>query len=71
MGTGINADSDEASLPTTVPKIINNTMRVSRMLSIPYLWVDLYCIDQVDLTRKTAEINVIGHIIRYPPLFHL
>ena len=68
MAAGIDADKDEngdgfTSLPATVPKIIDDAMRVSRMLSIPYLWVDLYCIDQVDLTRKAAEISVMGHIV--------
>ncbi|KAK4450592.1 heterokaryon incompatibility protein-domain-containing protein [Podospora aff. communis PSN243] len=69
MAAGIDADKDEdgdgvTSLPATVPKIIDDAMSVCRMLSIPYLWVDLYCIDQVDLTRKAAEISVMGHIYR-------
>ncbi|KAK3318737.1 heterokaryon incompatibility protein-domain-containing protein [Apodospora peruviana] len=52
------------SLPREVPKIIEDGIRVCQVLTVPYLWVDLYCIDQINLTRKAAEIDAMGHIYR-------
>jgi hypothetical protein len=48
-----------------VPQLIEDAMYVCKVVSIPYLWVDFYCIDQSDPIRKTAEINSMGYIYRY------
>lgn len=48
-------------LPPKVPKVVEDAILVCRKLSIPYLWVDRYCIDQDDLVRKGSEIEGMGY----------
>ena len=55
-------------LPSNIPRVIEDSIYVCSKLSIPYLWVDLYCIDQGDLVRKTFEIQAMGHIYRHSKL---
>jgi hypothetical protein len=49
-------------LPSSVAKVVEDTLHVCAALSIPYLWVDLYCVDQHDTQRKAAGINAMGQI---------
>jgi hypothetical protein len=61
-----NKDSVQGSLsklPDRIPKVIEDAIFVCRKLSIPYLWVDRYCINQSDLLSKGSEIN--GMAFRY------
>jgi hypothetical protein len=67
LGSRVVAENDpvdgwSALLPDEVPTVIEDAMRVCQVLEIPYLWVDLYCVDQFDRIRKSAEINAMGHI---------
>lgn len=55
-------DDGIAVLPSFAPGIIEDGMEICRRLEIPFLWVDLYCIDQHDPVRKTAEIRDMGLI---------
>ncbi|KAK6219155.1 telomere length regulation protein [Pestalotiopsis sp. IQ-011] len=45
------------SMPSEIPKAVEDALRICAALSIAYLWVDLYCIDQQDAQQKAAEIN--------------
>lgn len=51
-------------LPSCLPKIVEDALYVCTKLLIPFLWVDLYCIDQQNLERKMIEINGMGYIYR-------
>ena len=51
-------------LPLQIPETINDAIQVCKALSIPYLWVDLYCIDQHDPTQQAMEISLMGEIYR-------
>lgn len=54
---------DSVSLPVGgVPQLIEDAMYVCQKLSIPYLWVDLYCVHQNDHEMRNAEIRVMGSI---------
>ncbi|KAK8066033.1 hypothetical protein PG997_012780 [Apiospora hydei] len=55
---------DSEMLPSHVPGIIEEAMMVCKRLSIPYLWVDLFCIRQADLSKKASEIKAMGYIYR-------
>lgn len=57
-------DDGIAALPSSAPEIIEDGMEVCRRLGIPFLWVDLYCVDQHDPVRKTADIRDMGLIYR-------
>lgn len=49
-------------LPPAAPKVIEDALFVCKTVSVPYLWVDLYCIHQNDPVRKSVEINAMGYI---------
>ena len=51
-------------LPSSAPGVVEDGMEVCRRLGIPFLWVDLYCVDQHDPVRKTADIRDMGLIYR-------
>ncbi|KAF7540697.1 hypothetical protein G7054_g1204 [Neopestalotiopsis clavispora] len=53
------------SLPSEMPKIVEDALRICATLSIKYLWVDLYCINQDDVQQKAAEINAMGYIYNH------
>jgi hypothetical protein len=54
-----------SGLPANIPKVIEDAIFVCKRISIPYLWVDRYCIDQADTTRKGAEIEGMGYRYLY------
>ncbi|KAI0167262.1 heterokaryon incompatibility protein-domain-containing protein [Pestalotiopsis sp. NC0098] len=56
------------SLPSETPKVVEDALRICAALSIAYLWVDLYCIDQQDAQQKAAEINAMGYIYNHAHL---
>lgn len=56
------AGNESTFLPPAVPKVIEDALLVCKALSIPYLWVDLYCIHQSDPVQKSIEINNMGFI---------
>ncbi|ETS83865.1 hypothetical protein PFICI_05741 [Pestalotiopsis fici W106-1] len=53
------------SLPSEIPKVVEDALRICSALSIVHLWVDLYCIDQNDAQQKAAEINAMGYIYNH------
>lgn len=55
-------DDGISVLPSFAPEIIEDGMDVCRRLGIPFLWVDLYCVNQHDPVRKTADIRDMGLI---------
>ncbi|KAK2599718.1 hypothetical protein N8I77_011450 [Diaporthe amygdali] len=57
-------DDGVTLLPSSAPEIIEDGMDMCRRLGIPFLWVDLYCVDQHDPVRKTADIRDMGLIYR-------
>ena len=65
LADGLLVGEDEAAyLPLSSPKIVEDALLVCKALSIPYLWVDLYCLHQKDAGRKAAEIKAMGSIYR-------
>lgn len=52
------------ALPAQAPTIIEDAVSACKALSIPYLWVDLYCIHQEEPERKAAEIRQMGYVYR-------
>ena len=51
-------------LPASIPELIENFLDVCKRLSLPYLRIDLYCVHQEDVSRRSSEINAMGHIYR-------
>ena len=51
------------SLPSDIPKVVEDALHICAALSIASLWVDLYCIDQNDAQQKAAEINAMATYI--------
>ena len=62
---GVKTEGASSVLPATVPKIIEDAILVCKKLSISFLWVDRYCIDQADLVRKGLEIDGMGYRFLY------
>jgi len=57
--------SPSSELPSKIPKMVEDAILVCRKISIPYLWVDRYCIDQDNLVRKGLEIEGMGYRYLY------
>jgi hypothetical protein len=49
-------------LPEKVAATIRDAITVTKQLGYRFLWVDEYCIDQLDETHRTAQINVMDQI---------
>ncbi|KAG6365754.1 hypothetical protein INS49_007365 [Diaporthe citri] len=61
----IQQGGDEiAVLPSSAPGIIEDGIDLCGRLGIPFLWVDLYCVDQHNPDRKAADIKDMGLIYR-------
>ncbi|KAK7967034.1 uncharacterized protein PG986_001311 [Apiospora aurea] len=60
-GAGVE---DSKMLPSHVPGVIEEAIMVCKRQSIPYLWVDLFCIHQADLSKKASEMKAMGYIYR-------
>lgn len=54
-----------SALPSKLPKIIDNAITVCKSLSIPYLWVDCYCIDQQNPVELEKETQLMGYRYHY------
>ncbi|KAI9688016.1 MAG: hypothetical protein M1820_010323 [Bogoriella megaspora] len=52
-------------LPNPAPKLVEDALYVCKRLSIPFLWVDLYCIHEEDALRKSLEISSMGQIYSF------
>ncbi|KAH8749669.1 heterokaryon incompatibility protein-domain-containing protein, partial [Hyaloscypha finlandica] len=51
------------SLPTSCPRTIEDAITITRRLSIRYLWVDQYCIDETDSVTKHNQIAAMDHAL--------
>ena len=49
--------SEEEKLPANLPQTIEDALTICEKFEIPYLWVDLYCIDQSDDKIKAVQIQ--------------
>lgn len=59
----INCDGGSSlALPTQIPLVISDAMRVVKQLGYRYLWVDRYCIPQEDGAAKHIQILNMGRI---------
>lgn len=60
-----DTEAEKKYLPTNgVPKLIEGAIDVCKTLDIPYLWVDVYCINQKATKEKYAMIHNMGLIYR-------
>lgn len=50
------------SLPISLPKVIRDAIALTRNLNWRYLWVDKYCINQLDEKVKKEQIGQMGKI---------
>lgn len=48
---------EEKSIPENCPKVINDSIEVTLLLNLRYLWVDKYCINQTDAKEKHDQIR--------------
>ncbi|ESA42402.1 HET-domain-containing protein [Neurospora crassa] len=61
--SGIVEDNDSVStLPTRLPRVVEDSIRVVKELGFRYLWVDRYCIPQTDSRAKHTQIQLMGTI---------
>ncbi|EGZ67807.1 HET-domain-containing protein [Neurospora tetrasperma FGSC 2509] len=59
----INRDGGNGlALPTQIPLVISDAIRVVKQLGYRYLWVDRYCIPQEDAAVKHTQILNMGRI---------
>lgn len=49
-------------LPTTLPRTIEDALKVSKLLGFRYIWIDRYCIDQDNDVEKQMQIQQMGVI---------
>ena len=59
----IMADGSK-SLPSSTPQTIKDAIQLTRLLHERYLWIDVYCIDQMDASQKIAQINEMDAIFQ-------
>ncbi|RDW73564.1 hypothetical protein BP6252_07471 [Coleophoma cylindrospora] len=48
------------TLPTTLPKTIEDAMIVCSLLELRYLWVDLFCVDQTASAQQKIQLMHMG-----------
>jgi hypothetical protein len=58
------ADFRKRIIESSLPKTIQDAIKITRGLQIQYLWVDALCIIQDSEEDKTAEINEMGRIYK-------
>jgi hypothetical protein len=56
--------SSESSLPTSIPKTVEDAITVTKVLGYRYLWVDQYCIYQTNLEKRHSQIRNMHKIYR-------
>ncbi|KAF2828758.1 HET-domain-containing protein [Ophiobolus disseminans] len=62
-GTDVTlVSANQTILPDLLPKTVEDAMFVAINLSIPFLWVDRYCIDQDNLEEKHSIIRNMDRI---------
>ena len=52
----------ERWLPSKIPRTIEDAISFVRAMGEQYLWVDLYCLDQMDQDRLQTQINAMDQI---------
>ena len=53
------SDPNDRQLPEDIPQTIEDVMRVAKLLGLRYIWVDFYCINQLDMVElQTAVVNM-------------
>ena len=57
-----STSGDDNELPSRLPKVVEDSIRVVKKLGFRYLWVDRYCIPQLDKKAKHAHIQLMGKI---------
>lgn len=62
--TGSIAAFQSGIIESSLPKTIQDAIRITRGLQIQYLWVDALCIIQDSVEDKSAEINKMGRIYK-------
>jgi hypothetical protein len=62
--TGSIAAFQNGIIESSLPKTIQDAIRITRGLEIQYLWVDALCIIQDSVEDKSAEINEMGRIYK-------
>ncbi|KAK7180134.1 hypothetical protein DPSP01_012282 [Paraphaeosphaeria sporulosa] len=63
-GIAGRADHPALHLPPTLPRTIEDAMEVALELDVGYLWVDRYCINQVDQEEKERLFAMMDVIYR-------
>ncbi|KAJ4372250.1 hypothetical protein N0V83_004024 [Neocucurbitaria cava] len=53
---------DDAQLPSILPAVISDAIKVTRLLGFRYLWIDKFCIDQDNPGIKHDQIRQMGRI---------
>ena len=53
------------SLPTRLPKTVEDAMIVVKELGFRYLWVDRYCLDKSNMAEFQAQLNQMADIYRH------
>lgn len=53
-----------SSLPTQLPRSLQDAIRITRSLGFRYLWIDALCIVQDDDSDKSAEIRNMGRVYK-------
>jgi hypothetical protein len=51
-------------LPSVLPQTIEDAISVTKLLGYRFLWVDNYCIDQLDMKHKKEQIGQMDQIYR-------
>jgi hypothetical protein len=51
-------------LPTTLPRTIEDALKVSKVLGLRYIWIDRYCINQENDVEKQIQIQQMDLIYR-------
>jgi hypothetical protein len=50
-------------LPTTLPRTIEDALKVSKVLSLRYIWIDRYCIDEANDIEK-QNLTLTGCLLK-------
>jgi hypothetical protein len=52
-----HASHDPDHLPSVLPSTIKDAITVTQNLGLRYLWIDRYCIDQIDEDRRNSQMG--------------
>lgn len=59
------AAPDSKILPLHLPRTVEDAMAVVRELGLRYLWVDRYCLDQMNKAEFQTQLNLMADIYRH------